>query len=832
MTRFKRVLTVFFCLFVVFLATPVAHVASAAGTSEVTGNGPSWWPIVPCGINKPTDSKGNLLDKPWPLADSYYENCNQCTLIKLLKNLIDFLFYGIVPVVGTFFFVLAGFKILLGSNKPGAIQDGMKMMRTTAIGIAIIMGSWLITNFILKSLISEEYLDNTAPWYQIQCSNNTLEDLVDATNPKATTSPTDDPGNPGTSTYSCNSNNQCVKDPDGEYSNSTCDNECDSDITPQAYTCDNIVGQCVADPDGEYESSDCNNDCIGPGAQQYSCNTNGQCVADPGGQYSNSSCDNECQAPVLVFGITTSTLSDAVVGKSYTQSINAAGGNAPYKYSVSAGSLPAGLSMGLSGIITGTPTAAGTSTFTVEAKDSSGSDRKTSKQLSIKIISTAAASVTISNVAATNVTTTAATITWQTDKGASGEVEYGPTTAYGKKSDVILSQSTAHSISLPGLTQGTTYHYRAISAITGFTARSSDGSFKTQGVAPTATPTRSATPSPTRTASPTPTSSPGSGFTVTTASLPNAIQNQNYSQTLVANGGKIPYSWSLAAGTLPPGLNLNTASGAITGKPTTVGTSNITFKVQDSSSPKQSANKQLSIKVNTAASSSQCGNMNAVCTATSCPSLIKDAGVPTTQSNWSYLIPQVATTHAISGVNTTKFLEAIMRIESNGKLAAQSGSTPPSCGLMQMQAGIANTLRQYCGVSHEITCEWLRGKDLQAGETLETVAKADICLAAEYFKSTTRSACYTNAGSNVKDLAAGYNGGDGCNANQSRDQALALSKSCSSASTAAEKYEVDCNGRKTLRYECVFDDLEHTTCNVGFAETRGYVQKFNACYGQ
>jgi len=223
----------------------------------------------------------------------------------------------------------------------------------------------------------------------------------------------------------------------------------------------------------------------------------------------------------------------------------------------------------------------------------------------------------------------------------------------------------------------------------------------------------------------------------------------------------------------------------------------------------------------------QCGDMNAVCNASSCKPFINDPALPSGKTDWTYLIPEVVKDHQIDGVNTAKFLEAIIRIESQGKVARQSNSSPPSCGLTQMQAGTANMFRRDCGITHEVTCDWLQGKNLQAGETVETVAKASICMAAEYAKSIKGGRCY---GGQVRDLAAGYNGGGGCNASLDRDNALALSRTCNSSSTATNKYETDCNGRTTLRYECVYNDLAHTTCNTGFKETRNYVQQFNACY--
>ena len=78
--------------------------------------------------------------------------------------------------------------------------------------------------------------------------------------------------------------------------------------------------------------------------------------------------------------ITTTTLSGGKVGEAYSQTL-AATGAAPITWSIESGSLPAGLT--LSGnTISGTPTTAGTFTFTVKAGNSVGND---TKELSIVV---------------------------------------------------------------------------------------------------------------------------------------------------------------------------------------------------------------------------------------------------------------------------------------------------------------------------------------------------------------------------------------------------------------------------------------------------------------
>ncbi|MCL2571705.1 MAG: InlB B-repeat-containing protein [Defluviitaleaceae bacterium] len=67
---------------------------------------------------------------------------------------------------------------------------------------------------------------------------------------------------------------------------------------------------------------------------------------------------------------------------------------------------------------------------------------------------------------------------------------------------------------------------------------------------------------------------------VTTATLPNARTGQAYNQTLAAIG-ITPITWSVISGALPAGLSLNATTGAITGTPTTTGTSNFTVLAQN-----------------------------------------------------------------------------------------------------------------------------------------------------------------------------------------------------------------------------------------------------------
>ena len=82
--------------------------------------------------------------------------------------------------------------------------------------------------------------------------------------------------------------------------------------------------------------------------------------------------------------ITTSSLPGGTLNVSYSATLAASGGTSPYTWSIASGSLPTGLSLaGGTGVISGTPTAAGTFNFTVRVTDSANPAQTATKALSI-----------------------------------------------------------------------------------------------------------------------------------------------------------------------------------------------------------------------------------------------------------------------------------------------------------------------------------------------------------------------------------------------------------------------------------------------------------------
>jgi hypothetical protein len=88
--------------------------------------------------------------------------------------------------------------------------------------------------------------------------------------------------------------------------------------------------------------------------------------------------------------IATSGLPDATVGVVYSTSLAASGGTAPYSWAITSGSLPTGLSISPTGVITGTPSTSGGFAFTVRVADAT---TPTAQTASTTLTITVAASI-------------------------------------------------------------------------------------------------------------------------------------------------------------------------------------------------------------------------------------------------------------------------------------------------------------------------------------------------------------------------------------------------------------------------------------------------------
>ncbi len=270
--------------------------------------------------------------------------------------------------------------------------------------------------------------------------------------------------------------------------------------------------------------------------------------------------------------INTTALAQAIQGSNYEVTLAATGGTSPYTWSVSSGSLPAGLSLApATGVISGIPTTNGTFNFTISVSDSSNPVRRQSATTSIVVAAASVPQLAISSSAL--------------PAGTASKAYSGTVSATGGTSPYTWSVSSG---SLPaglslasatGVISGTP----TTSGTYNFTASVSDSSNPVQK--------QSATTSIVVAAASVP------QLAISSSVLPAGTASKAYSGTVSATGGTSPYTWSVSSGSLPAGLSLASATGAISGTPTSSGTFNFTVSVSDSSNPVQKQSATTSIVV-------------------------------------------------------------------------------------------------------------------------------------------------------------------------------------------------------------------------------------------
>jgi hypothetical protein len=99
--------------------------------------------------------------------------------------------------------------------------------------------------------------------------------------------------------------------------------------------------------------------------------------------------------------------------------------------------------------------------------------------------------------------------------------------------------------------------------------------------------------------SPSQTANAATALAITTTSIPVATYQTDYSTTLKATGGTLPYNWKVIAGAHPTGFALDAGRGVLYGTPEKGGTYPLTFSVTDSSKPAQTETVNLTVVVAT-----------------------------------------------------------------------------------------------------------------------------------------------------------------------------------------------------------------------------------------
>jgi len=261
----------------------------------------------------------------------------------------------------------------------------------------------------------------------------------------------------------------------------------------------------------------------------------------------------------LVSVVTTSPLPAGLRGSAYSAFMTARGGQGPYTWRVSAGALPAGLTLDpATGELRGVPTVGGTFTFTVAATGQEGSTGAAALTLPIDFIVLEAAGLPfgVTGKGYRQVLVARGTATPFSWRVVAGRLP--PGLSLGSGSGAITGTPTTPG-SFPFTVQ--------VSDKEGHAARAA---LQIDVYAPVA---------------------------VTSTRLAAGAVGVPYLTTLAATGGLPPYFWDLARGALPAGLSLDPSTGEISGVPVSAGEAVVTVRAIDQNGTEATRRLTLVVKL-------------------------------------------------------------------------------------------------------------------------------------------------------------------------------------------------------------------------------------------
>jgi outer membrane autotransporter protein len=173
-------------------------------------------------------------------------------------------------------------------------------------------------------------------------------------------------------------------------------------------------------------------------------------VTDAATQTADQNYQLVVDAPVIT--LAPASLSGGTVGQTYAQNLTASGGTAPYTFAVTAGVLPAGLTLNSAGALSGTPTTAGDFNFTAVATDAQSFTG--SRAYAVHVAAIASGAPTIGTATAGD-TSAIVSFTPPASDGGTPITGYTVTSSPGG----ITASGAGSPITVAGLTNGTAYTF-------------------------------------------------------------------------------------------------------------------------------------------------------------------------------------------------------------------------------------------------------------------------------------------------------------------------------------------------------------------------------------
>ncbi len=275
-------------------------------------------------------------------------------------------------------------------------------------------------------------------------------------------------------------------------------------------------------------------------------------------------------APLVLLGliacggsldISPTALPNAIQNASYSQQITGTG-KQPVSFQLTQGSLPPGISLSQGGLLSGTPTTPGASTFTISGEDSNTfGDDKGKRDFTITVIPQLKLNASLPAARAGE--------PYSFTIVPTGGVPPYTMTSVGLHAGLAFNGSTGTISGTPPTVQS--YDITVTATDSGSPQQQTSQQMQLVIRAP--------------------------GVVISTSSLPDGNVNVAYQEILSTSNGAGPFQWSISDGLLPNGLRLDQSTGEISGTPTQSGESTISITVEDLGSQPDQDTKQFNLTI-------------------------------------------------------------------------------------------------------------------------------------------------------------------------------------------------------------------------------------------
>jgi len=95
--------------------------------------------------------------------------CQFCHFFVMLNEILKFGITYIIPPIAILLIVWGGAQILLAGGSPGLLKKGKETIIWVAVGVAVILGAWIIVNIFFTFIGVAGWTGLREGWFEIDC---------------------------------------------------------------------------------------------------------------------------------------------------------------------------------------------------------------------------------------------------------------------------------------------------------------------------------------------------------------------------------------------------------------------------------------------------------------------------------------------------------------------------------------------------------------------------------------------------------------------------------------------------------------------------------------